>query len=300
MLSKIHHYNNPGLLVQDCYNLYFEELKFSLSGKHDLVAINEIRPGGTLGVFSRAVIDGKNRFIKTHMKGNEYRNNLLKEINILKALYGDYLDIAQEDIIIGGGKQTFLIMDFLESFEEPLTLEEVQSIIEDYSHKLSSIGKHPTLDGVYSITELYDTAVNALLLLYDKGLIENKIYQECSRHLDYVNEIMKRSDELVLSHGDLSNKNIMRLGNKPIIIDWEDCIIGVKDYDLCYWLTFFDQRVYYNQSLLSVTNIDADRLKALMIFVTILKCFLSYQNNTFHSNALSFDRRLEEILLIKQ
>lgn len=300
MLSKIYHYNNPELKVQDCYNLYYQELKSVLTKTHELVHINEIRPGGTLGLFSYAEIDEKKRFIKTHLKGNTYRNNLLKEISILKILYEDCLDIAQEDILIGGEQQTFLIMDFLQEFKEPLALNKVKSIIEDNTEKLSNYkGKQLNLEDVYTITELYDEAVSALYLLDEKGFINKEVFKKCSNHFDYIKEeVLNKSDQSVLCHGDLSNKNIMHLGNRPIIIDWEDSIIGTRDYDLCYWLTFFDQRVYYHQDLSELTNIEPGKLKAWMTLITVLKCYLSYKNGSYLSNAVSFDQRLEEIFSI--
>jgi aminoglycoside phosphotransferase family enzyme len=102
----------------------------------------------------------------------------------------------------------------------------------------------------------------------------------------------------VICHGDLSNKNIMLLDNKPIVLDWEDCFIGVESYDLCYWLTFFDQRKYYDRDMFSESYTEPKKMVALMVLITVLKCYLSYKNGSYKTNTVTFDQRLQQILAL--
>ncbi len=295
MLSKLLHYDKPALQV--CHNLAFEELKLYMVESGHSINLVECRPGGTLGVFSYAEIDGVKKFIKTHLPGEDYRLNVLKEIQILKCLYNDVLSVEQKELKLNGINYSFLIMDFLEENTQFLSLKEVQNSINNYTEKLTQIDAISTINGMYNLNQIYDEAARAIPLLVDNNLLSQEVAARCSDHLSYIKEIIDKSKKVVC-HGDLSNKNILRLNNQPIIIDWEDSFIGIEDYDLCYWLSFFDQKQYHNSELFRLTQISPNNLIAFMVLIVLAKCWLSYKNHSYKSNIMSFNQRLTEILSI--
>src|SRR4051812_26484170 len=54
--------------------------------------------GGTLGVCYHLAVDGKRRFLKTHLPGHERRANLAKEGDVLRHLYGGEVVLEQMEL----------------------------------------------------------------------------------------------------------------------------------------------------------------------------------------------------------
>jgi len=298
MLSKLFHYEIPGNDNQANSSLIIPALKEELQRDFHNVNISICTPGGTLGLFFYAQIDGVERFIKTHLPGKMYQDNLRKEIDILNVLYHDRLYIDRRELFVDQCSYTILIMDKLNKLDRMPNIAEIQLMIHEFNEQLDCTDSRikPLISGMHSFSQIYETGIDALEMLNQTGFLSYSVVSECQRHLKFLESVSEQAT--TICHGDLSNKNIMLLGNSPIVIDWEDCFIGIKDYDFCYWLTFFDQRKYYTHDLFQAGTGESKKKVALMILITIIKCYMSYKNGSYKSNSMTFDQRLQEILAL--
>jgi thiamine kinase-like enzyme len=294
MLSKLFYYSvlasqtpkenvdkAPSLLQQ-----YFEQQGVST----DI----EIAGGGTLGIVFHLVVNGKRWFVKTHLPYQEERINLIKEIAIYSILYDD-LHIQRIDLPDGTNVRTFLLMDELTYPEQDLDQCTVKKLIDEYSDKLKNFSDTDCVLPKYAWEHVEQQADSALEILRDKGFLSDEIYNRTAKYFlilttgNYQNEIQ-------LCHGDLSSKNIMMKGNHPIVIDWEDAFWSFPEYDYLYWLTFFNHRKYYSQAIFEDSHNGKEVDIAVMLLILTLKSYLSYINDTYQNNSLSFEQRLQEVL----
>lgn len=218
------------------------------------VRIVPIKPGGTLGVFFCLYLNGEKRFVKTHRRGEIHAANLQREVEIMKLLYGDELQIREEKICVGEDTHLFLIMDFL-SPVKCIDVNTIRNLIKEYQQSLKRINFHHKC--CYSMENVISVGENALDLFVENDLLSSSMVLKCRNSISCVkSEICNR--EMVIGHGDLSNVNIltnMRTG-KMYVIDWEDSLYTFPEYDFLYWLTFFSQRKYYSADLLRECQID--------------------------------------------
>ncbi len=295
MLSKLFHEINKKNIKSVNILSIISALTLKLKEEFCFVSIEYIHTCGTLGLFFNAILDGNKLFIKTHLPGKNYRNNLLKEIKIYKILYKDLLYINHIDLNICDHDYSFLIMDYLKPLKDNLKPDEMKLIIKDYSNKLKDVLKDENLvKNIYTFDLILREAKNALKELSKEKLINSYIEDRCYEYIS----ILKYDplEDATICHGDLSNKNIMLKDDSIIVIDWEDMFLGTKDYDFCFWLTFFNQRKYYNEVMFLQYEVDKLKCIAYMIVIVILKCYLSYKNCSYLTNLVKMDDRLYEII----
>lgn len=291
MLSKYYHLEekNSDVFKVD-RNIFLSALLGVLREEYEEVKIERTYPGGTLGIFFELYIGGKRKFVKTHQQGSRYRENLEKEIEIMSIVYGDIMEIEKTEIEVEGEKYIFLIMDYLLSgmVNEP---KEVQKCIEHYQQKL----ERKTVKVKYTFEQVLKAGSESLEILYERNFLTEKLYLRCKESLQ---RIVHRDIGLFreISHGDLSNVNIMSTQSGfPVIIDWEDSLVAFPEYDYLYWLTFFSQRKYYSSILFERNGIDKIWGTDIMVLITIVKSYMSYQNESYRNNKLSFEDRINEI-----
>ena len=87
----------------------------------------------------------------------------------------------------------------------------------------------------------------------------------------------------------------MQYGSLPVIIDWEDAMIGPQGYDAAYWLTFMAQRKYYRTNSLHIFGIGKEEMKEYMSVIVTLKSALSLLNQSYKAHSLSCEERMLEI-----
>ena len=293
MLSKLYGYSWNCAID---YALLELNLKGALSSHFHDVSIEPCAPGGTFGIFFKAELDGKPYFIKTHQGNAEARNNLLKEINIMQALYKDCITVFSVESELprhsAYPSQIFFVMDRLEPLSTKLSPIETVDLILDYNKKLTLL----KLNEPYSFTSILETGETALEELISGGLVTHEIYEACFENIRLLKSL--KLSNSVICHGDLSNKNILRKNSQIIVIDWEDAFLGVPGYDFCYWLTFFDQREFYNRRIFKDTQLSHDVGIAFMTLIVIVKSIISIRASTYKNNQISFNDRLSEILLM--
>ena len=78
-------------------NCYISAFLSNLNTKYENVTMKQTYPQwGTLGVFFELNINGKRKFVKTHLYGSEYRKNIIREIQIISIVYGDIIDFTED------------------------------------------------------------------------------------------------------------------------------------------------------------------------------------------------------------
>lgn len=291
MLSKYFYWEeNNTDLIKDDTDIIVSALVFELQKKYDQVSVFPVK-GGTLGVVFELWADGKRKFIKTHRMGRAYRENLLKEITILSAVYGSFIEIERIDIMVSQWAYTFMITDWLMPAPDDVDVPMIRAEILNYQDRLRKVNAEVG----YSFSDVIVAGRKSLSALYEADFLSGEMYQKCVGSIEYVQLRSQREDK-VICHGDLSNVNMMVDGNgRTMIIDWEDALWAFPEYDFLYWLTFFSQRKYYSDYLLEQNGIGKKWGIGVMVLITLVKCEMSRKNDSYRNNTLSFQERLQEM-----
>lgn len=296
MLSKYYHLEKINTEAKKVdMSPFISALVASLRGKYKDVRIEQTFPGGTLGIFFKLYIDGKRKFVKTHQNGHTYQENLLQEIKVMTLLYGDLIQIEKVEIKLEESLMIFMIMDYLRVGTSLISPSNIEEYTKNIQQKLSP----ETIKTKYHFGQILDAGKESLETLFLNGFFHKDFYLRCNESIQRIicNDKSKMN---VINHGDLSNVNIMYTKNDdPIIIDWEDSIYAFPEYDYLYWLTFFSQRPYYSSTLFDKSGIDKIWGIDVMVLITIIKCRMSYQNNSYKNNQISFYERINEIYTIQ-
>lgn len=286
MLSKIDWYENKKDFEKEDKILLFQNLYKNYN--NGTVIIDKKLNSGTLGLVYSAYINNKKYIIKTHQNGFKYKKRIEKEFIILKNLYNKYLDcnLYGNDFF---GK--FLIIEFLYKVNEEITFEK---IVNSYNKlNLLKFNKQK----IISEWSFYDIQKNfflALKILHDNYFIDDKQYNNILKRQNIVNKLS--DEERFLCHGDLSNKNIFCKNHEVIFLDWEDAFYGVREYDLCYWFTFFENRKILFKFREIYSGAEFERSLTICLIVIVLKSYLSILNGSYKNNSLSIKDRVQEYL----
>lgn len=299
MLSKVKHFNNVNHTFNkaDTTNLVSALIK-ELENNNEKIRLIEANAGGTLGIFFIAEINGNKKFVKTHLNGEEYRNNLIKEINILSVVYGDKLKIDRKDIECQGRIQTFLIMDYLDKPSVLIDINIVENCIQYCNNKLANYSDNDRIIN-YTFDNVIEEGKKSVKLLFEANKISDDVKKKCEDAINII-EGKKSYYKPIISHGDLSNVNVLEHNGELIVIDWEDALWAFDQYDFLYWLTFYSQRKYYSTNVFKSRNIDENWGKCVMALIVLVKSALSYKRNSYLNNSISFEERLNEIFQISE
>ena len=290
MLSKIFFFKEKHNFLDVYKELYVKAVGKYFFERGRSFLFKEETLYGTLGFTFAAVLDGKDIFIKTHPQGKFYKRCVLKEFFILKHLYGSELYLEYVEIEILGGKQGVILIEALLHLEDQLSIFEIQNLVKSYAKKLS-----PQMIDMkrFSYDSMLNIAFEANLLLRREGMITKEYFYEIKNACHYMKN---SSQQIFLCHGDLSNVNLLKKGTKIYPVDWEDAFFGPKNYDLIYWLTFFEQRKFYALESFEGNKIFDKNSKRLFLLIILLKCYLSFLRKDYLNHTLSFNERLGEVI----
>lgn len=221
-----------------------------------------------------------------------YYINLKKEYEILSLLYKDLIRIKKEEISVEGEKYFFIIIDKLMPLEKNLCPSEIMKHIESYQKKAF---KMENINYSYDITSILEAGFESIEVLYTNELISKLMKSRCNYQLKSLTEEIVSKKKLIC-HGDLSNNNIMKFNELPLVIDWEDAFIGVESYDFLYWLTFYEQRKYSIQEQMKKNGIELNYGVCLMVLIILIKSQIAFHNRSYVNYELSFENRLSEVL----
>lgn len=251
-----------------------------------ILTVNPIEKDFTLGIVFKVVTKNGLFFLKTHADNAECRSNLIKESHIFRILYDDVVFCKTLEF----EQRNFLFMEELcDASSSPETI--MESMLE-HRRKLRN---HDAVSINYTFESLLEVSDSSLHHLYDNLLVNKQIYDQCVSYF----EILKNANlETCICHGDLSNKNIKQKGDMLILIDWEDAFVGPVYYDFLYWLTFFDNKEHLTKENIKKVPYDLEISIALLLLIVIVKCEISFLNNSYLNNKVSFDDRLHDVLVL--
>jgi hypothetical protein len=292
MLSKYYYYSK-NKTIERVHDSEALKLRHYLSDLGYSEVETEIAQfSSTLGVFYSLKLDGKEYIAKTHLPGDVYYDNLIKEYEIFHLLYADIMKITL--IELECEKNAYIIMDVLSPIDRKISMEIARSLLEEINQKISEDKIHSVR---YDLGEILSQTLLCTEKMAQKMILSKEIAEKSKEYLHILQKLLL--EPRILCHGDLSNKNIMMCQGEYVFIDWEDALWGVQDYDYCYWLTFLDQRKYYGQEPLRGNHHNVEESKALMLMIVLMKCWISVCNGQVGINKITFDERINEILLIK-
>jgi hypothetical protein len=288
MLSKLEYYtrNSCGYYTLDAsLEIAIKEHLRRYGHELDIIRVS----GGTLGETRIAILDGKECFLKTHRPDANCRKRLSLEVNILDRLYGR--EIGLDWFVLDDGR-IVMTMDRMQPLEKKPEIEEIQKLIMDYSEKLKDFS---IPEGIAGFEDLLCYADRGLAVLKERELLSSSLAERLKDSVGAVRaELYKK--RAVLCHGDLSNVNLMVKEGRVVVLDWEDTFMGIEGYDLIYWLTFFDQRRFYNRDAFHAAGLLSSINGDLMKTIVLLKCYLSFINESWKKNKVRFEDRILEII----
>lgn len=295
MISKLNFYiNTPALKsnISECEKLNIENFFKKNNRNLTVSALNE----GTLGKLFSISEAGKKKILKLSSSEKENKCNFFKEIKLFNYLYQDDLDIELFDSRLNDSPYNFFIANQLHYPSSEINPHLILTLTRQYSLKLNAFPYTDLIQEKYNFEYLLGEAIKSSSHLFDLGLINSFTYKKLKENFTLL-EAMVGYFNPIICHGDLSPKNIMENDNgNAIVIDWEDAFWGFEGYDYLYWLTFFGNRKFYSKAILGHTIWTKKQEIAIMTLVILLKCELSFRMKNYHTNKLTFDERISEIL----
>ena len=257
------------------------------------VSVNPII-GGTLGICFRVETSLKPFFVKTHQSDDISRENLLKEFELLAALYGHLIRIEGFDVELVCGPLSCILMDWLAAPAVAMTPSDVRSIIAQSGERLKTWSSSRATQFA-TIADLIAEGDHALVELERLQFISSASSAAFAPYIAAFKNAVA-SSPTAICHGDLSNKNIMLTGNQSIIIDWEDAFAGFEGYDYLYWLTFMDNRKYLSKSIFGHTSLGEQGDRGALIMIVAIKSLISVLSQSIRSSHVPIEQRLLEFV----
>jgi hypothetical protein len=250
--------------------------------------------GSTLGICFRADTLTKPFFVKTHRPDESSRENLLKEFDILEALYRDRIFLHRFDVELASDQHTCILMEWLDTAQAPPTPAHLRAIIGEC---------YETLEHIHNDRATQFSTIGQLVAEGDRAIFELEELQLVSpdtalKIRPCLNSLKNAISHLrpIVCHGDLSNKNLLASRGQNIIIDWEDSFLGFAGYDYLYWLTFMDNRKYLSPSVLGYTALGEASERGVMLMIVAIKSLISVRSKAVQFSRVPIERRLVELL----
>ena len=252
-------------------------------------------PDGTSSLCFIGILEGNRRFLKTYTEASG-RAYLLREHKMLDLVSPRVeprlIELDQSDV-----SQLWLQTRVLDS-AIACTPQEVIDLIHTYRAQLDMCGANAIgSSAAHNINLLVSEADLALKELAEGNFLTTPIIQLVCSSLERL-QILVQSDNWEICHGDLGPKNILRDGEVPVAIDWEDAFWSVPGYDYLYWLTFYENRKWLRPEYLNVTGLVPEDEVAVMVVIVLLKSVISVRNGSHIRNALSINDRITEVSAI--
>jgi hypothetical protein len=293
MISKLLQYYDSSHLSLNINLFHLEVVKYLHTFFGFKSRIESIRQEPYKFIFKVCIDNKRKYFVKTIFNNDNFNSRLLLDKNIQSYKNTPFkIDYFCRKIF--GVNINIYISDFYDFELLPTDTIKIQNIISSYysDYKLEFFIK----DSKYSFMYLFEKSIYALNFLFDSKQISqetlylvNKLYGSSDWSSDEIKYVC---------HGDLHDGNIMTFNNEVILIDWEDSMIGPKNYDFIYWLTSFKNHHLINKSFLKTNNIFNYYSLKTFILIILIKSFLSIKNNQILNHKLSIEDRILNVLKI--
>jgi len=254
---------------------------------------------GTLGVCFYVKDCDKTYFLKICLNDKVHNDLISKEIHFIGHVYGDLFSTKWGEVDFNGAKISWILLPYFSTNICALTPLEAKGVIEFYQSKLKTFDSQSIVQERFTFDSLLKYAHIARNELLKNNLISQTSYQIT---LDNLCEVESTYTLLnpTICHGDLSPKNIMRKEGQNLAIDWEDAFLAFDGYDYLYWLTFIENRAYYNNGLLGKANVSIYFEVSVMAVIVLLKSWLSLLDGSIAKHRISIDDRLNQIFSLSE
>lgn len=286
MLSKLVHFSQAQqAVIQE--SMIRERLLF-LQSYYPRSVIEPFPTCGTLGTFYVVRASEGTLLIKSHIPEKEYRQRLSEEAALLKSIspyvFFDYLE---------NKSSSFLVMRKLQPIERTLTINETRGLCQHLQSHADSFPEE--MDTIFRYFDFFDIASAHLL---QKQFVTKRTYAGIQSDIGLLKDWTEALSRKIPCHGDFSRNNVLAgPDGRMHLIDFEDVFWGYPDYDLLYWLTFYENRNLYRSGLLSELNltIPVSIARATMEMIVILKSYLSILSGEVQNHRLRISDRVAEV-----
>lgn len=247
--------------------------------------------GGTSGICFTARVAGRAVFLKTHATA-EGAARLGHEASLLDVLHGHEIGVRQLET--KRPARNWLVCDQLPELGTKLSPTDLAGVVADYQQRFARatdrVGALPLPD----FEALLAAGTVALGRLSRESLLNRELEHWLAEALGGLREAASRLPR-VICHGDLGPRNLLRLGSRPIAIDWEDAFRGIDGYDQLYWLSFMENAPWLRAARERLTALPPELERGLLGVIVLLKSHLALASGAYRQHRVSFAERLAEV-----
>jgi len=214
------------------------------------------------------------------------------EAKLLMACYPQ--DCVANSVEMVDKQLAFLEMTFLESAEpSPPKAWELQVT---YQSHIAASGLHALFSRGRDICAFVTYARLAVNDLTHRNHFSVDDAARSKALLEMLNSFLQQEPR-VPCHGDLSPGNILQTTDGClVVIDWEDRLWGVRDYDYLYWLTFMKNSSHLNRKSLELSRHPHEISVAIVAMIVILKEYASSLAGSTVEGRMPPSARLRSVL----
>ena len=250
---------------------------------------------GRLGVTYevKRSLAGTRLFCKTHKEGDRYKRNIEKEFYYISKA-NECFKVGLYHLIFNKKKYSYMLQEWLQEVTS-VDPENALRIINGFSRRLL-LDSESHICILYCIRDLINTAKQELHFLVK----ERELTEDCALELqEYIKIFESDIDSLkqTLCHGDFGDKNIMKSQDgRYVVIDWEDCFMGIEGYDYLYWLTFFSHRRFYSKEVFKASGVSSANAKGIISVIMLIKTAMAVYSGLNKNNTMNSQERIEELI----
>jgi len=247
--------------------------------------------GGTSGVCYTAEIAGRAVFLKTHATA-EGRLRLQHEATLLEVLHGREMGVRRVETLARA--RSWLVCDQLPELEGKLSPADLAAVVADFQQCCARATDRLTALPLPDFEALLAAADLALGRLTRESRLNPELERWLAGALGGLREAAPRLPR-VICHGDLGPRNLLRLGARPVAIDWEDAFRGIQGYDQLYWLSFMENAPWMRAGWARLTPLPPQLERGLLGVIVLLKSHLALASGAYRQHRVTFAARLGEI-----
>ncbi len=247
--------------------------------------------GGTSGFCYTARVAGRALFLKTHATA-ENAARLRQEATLLEILHGPEMGVRQ--LVTAPPARDWLVCDQLPELGAKLSPDDLAAVVADYQQRFGRAAGRVEALSLPDFEALLAAGSVALDQLARRSLLSRKLVGWMGESLAGLREAAPRSPR-VICHGDLGPRNLLRLGARPVAIDWEDAFRGIQGFDQLYWLSFMENAPWMRAGWARLTALTPELERGLLGVIVLVKSHLAFASGTYRQHRVTFAARLEEI-----
>ena len=247
--------------------------------------------GGTSGICFTAHVAGRALFLKTHATA-ENAARLRQEATLLDALHGQEIGVRQLET--RPPLRNWLVCNALPELGAKLSPVDLAAVVADYQRRFARAADQLEALPLPDFAALLTAGDMALDRLTRESLLNPGLERWLAEALAGLHAAAPRLWR-VICHGDLGPRNLLRLGSRPVAIDWEDAFWGIQGYDQLYWLSFMENAPWLRAGWTRLTALPPELERGLLGVIALLKSLLAVASGAYRQHRVPIAERLGEI-----